>query len=128
MPIAALPGSICSVPASPDANTVESSRSDDDVRAWLLQLPDDQLREVLAPREIEAMDFGLRERVTDVHKPHIRDLPERFPASSRPPRGARRRPASTASSSTTRTRTRWRRFSPLETRGRTATGVRVKTA
>ena len=55
------------------------SRPDDDIRRWLLQLPDDQLREVLNPREIEAMDFGLRERVTDVEQPHIRDLPKTLP-------------------------------------------------
>ena len=42
-------------------------------------MPDDQLREVLNPREIEAMDFGLRERVTDVEQPHIRDLPKTLP-------------------------------------------------
>src|SRR5687767_224251 len=46
---------------------------DPDVRAWLLALSDDRLREVLSPREIEAMDFGLRERVTDIDQPHIRD-------------------------------------------------------
>ena len=55
------------------------SRPDDDIRRWLLQLPDDRLREVLTPREIEAMDFGLRERVTDVEQPHIRDLPKTLP-------------------------------------------------
>jgi 2,4-dienoyl-CoA reductase-like NADH-dependent reductase (Old Yellow Enzyme family) len=42
-------------------------------------MPDERLREVLTPREIEAMDFGLRERVTDVEQPHIRDLPKTLP-------------------------------------------------
>lgn len=48
-------------------------------RAALLALADDQLREVLTPREIEAMDFGLRERVTDLDEAHIRDLPKTLP-------------------------------------------------
>jgi 2,4-dienoyl-CoA reductase-like NADH-dependent reductase (Old Yellow Enzyme family) len=58
-----------------------SVRADADaaVRAALLALPDDQLRQVLDPREIEAMDFGLRERVTDMAAPHIRDLPQVLP-------------------------------------------------
>ena len=43
-------------------------------------MPDDRLREVLSPREIEALDFGLRERVTDVEQPHIRELPQTLPA------------------------------------------------
>ena len=58
-----------SVPADADAA----------VRAALLALPDDRLRQVLSPREIEAMDYGLRERVTDVDAPHIRDLPRTLP-------------------------------------------------
>jgi 2,4-dienoyl-CoA reductase-like NADH-dependent reductase (Old Yellow Enzyme family) len=45
----------------------------------LISLPDEQLRAILDPREIEAMDFGLRERVTDVEAPHIRDLPRTLP-------------------------------------------------
>ena len=57
----------------------DSPGEDTAVRAWLLQLPDERLREVLSPREIEAMDFGLRERVTDVEQPHIRDLPATLP-------------------------------------------------
>ncbi len=57
------------------------SRSDAEVRAALLGLPDERLRQVLSPREVEAMDYGLRERVTDVHVPHIRDLPRTLPRS-----------------------------------------------
>ncbi|HJR59199.1 MAG TPA: hypothetical protein VJ813_07375 [Vicinamibacterales bacterium] len=57
----------------------EKSRSDPSVRAALLALPDERLREILSPREIEAMDFGLRERVTDLDQPHIRDLPKALP-------------------------------------------------
>jgi 2,4-dienoyl-CoA reductase-like NADH-dependent reductase (Old Yellow Enzyme family) len=53
--------------------------NDSDVRACLLGMPDDQLHGVLAPRELEALEFGLRERVTDVDHPHIRDLPRTLP-------------------------------------------------
>ena len=49
------------------------------VRDALLELSDEQLRAVLTPREFEAMEFGLRERVTDVEQPHIRDLPRLLP-------------------------------------------------
>jgi 2,4-dienoyl-CoA reductase-like NADH-dependent reductase (Old Yellow Enzyme family) len=58
---------------------VTNSSSDPAIRAALLAMPDERLREVLTPREIEAMDFGLRERVTDVEQPHIRDLPKTLP-------------------------------------------------
>ena len=57
----------------------QETRSDPEVREWLLALPDDRLRAVLSPREIEALDFGLRERVTDLDQPHIRDLPMTLP-------------------------------------------------
>ena len=53
--------------------------SDGVVREKLLALPEMELRRVLSPREIEAMDFGLRERVTDVDQDHIRDLPKALP-------------------------------------------------
>jgi 2,4-dienoyl-CoA reductase-like NADH-dependent reductase (Old Yellow Enzyme family) len=52
---------------------------DADVRAWLMGLEDDRLRDVLSPRELEALEFGMRERVTDVDQAHIRDLPLRLP-------------------------------------------------
>ena len=54
--------------------------SDDEVRERLLGLSDAELRRVLSSRELEALEFGLRERVTDVGKPHIRDLPKALPA------------------------------------------------
>ena len=52
---------------------------DSAVRAWLLGLSDEQLRAVLSPRELEALEFGLRERVTDLDQPHIRELPRTLP-------------------------------------------------
>jgi dimethylglycine catabolism A len=50
-----------------------------DVRAHLAALPDATLDRVLAPRELEALRFGYRERVTDMHLPHVRDLPKVLP-------------------------------------------------
>ena len=55
------------------------SWSDDAVRARLLALPVDALPSILDPREVEALQCGARERVTDTHLPHIRDLPETLP-------------------------------------------------
>ena len=53
--------------------------SDDEARERLLALDDEQLRTILTPREIEALDFGYRERVTDIELPHVRDLPRTLP-------------------------------------------------
>jgi dimethylglycine catabolism A len=49
------------------------------VREWLASLPYDELAKVLDARELEALDFGDRERVTDLHLPRIRDLPSQLP-------------------------------------------------
>jgi 2,4-dienoyl-CoA reductase-like NADH-dependent reductase (Old Yellow Enzyme family) len=49
------------------------------VRAHLLFLDDAALERVLAPRELEALRMGLRERVTDVELPHIAALPRVLP-------------------------------------------------
>jgi dimethylglycine catabolism A len=57
------------LPEAPDA----------DVRARLLSLSDSELARVLDERELEALNFGYRERVTDVHLAHIRDLPRLLP-------------------------------------------------
>jgi 2,4-dienoyl-CoA reductase-like NADH-dependent reductase (Old Yellow Enzyme family) len=50
------------------------------VREALLRLDDAELREVLTPREREALDFGARERVTDTHLPYVRELPQVLPS------------------------------------------------
>jgi 2,4-dienoyl-CoA reductase-like NADH-dependent reductase (Old Yellow Enzyme family) len=49
------------------------------VRARLLLASDELLAKVLSRRELEALYFGLRERVTDTDKAHIRNLPEVLP-------------------------------------------------
>jgi dimethylglycine catabolism A len=50
-----------------------------EVRARLRALSEDDLMRVLTRSEFEALQFGYRERVTDMHLPHIRDLPARMP-------------------------------------------------
>jgi dimethylglycine catabolism A len=52
---------------------------DSQVRAWLPTLPRGELEKILDAREMEALDFGYRERVTDIHLPQIRDLPAQLP-------------------------------------------------
>lgn len=49
------------------------------VREHLLTLPAAVLEQVLDERELEALRMGYRERVTDLHLPHIRELPEVLP-------------------------------------------------
>ncbi len=53
--------------------------SEADVRAALAAMPRDDLKQVLTPREWEALTMGHRERVTDTHLPHVAELPEVLP-------------------------------------------------
>jgi 2,4-dienoyl-CoA reductase-like NADH-dependent reductase (Old Yellow Enzyme family) len=53
--------------------------SDDAIRAALRARSDDELRSILSPRDFEALAMGYRERVTDVHLPHVRELPRTLP-------------------------------------------------
>jgi dimethylglycine catabolism A len=57
----------------------DNNLSDDAVRARLAAMNRDQLMTVLSTREREALDFGHRERVTDMHLAHIRSLPAVLP-------------------------------------------------
>jgi len=45
----------------------------------LAELSDEDLRTVLSPRELEDLDRGYRERVTDTQLPHIEELPRVLP-------------------------------------------------
>ena len=56
-----------------------SDSSEETVRAALVEMSDEELIDVLDEREWEALQHGARERVTDTHLPHIRDLPEKLP-------------------------------------------------
>ena len=58
---------------------VGGDRSDEEIRELLLELPADRVGEILTPRELEALRYGDRERVTDTHLPHIRELPRVLP-------------------------------------------------
>src|ERR1700730_16632062 len=54
--------------------------TDAEVRAWLISLPQEEASKVLDPRELNSLAFGARERVTDTHLDHIRDLPTQLPS------------------------------------------------
>lgn len=54
-------------------------KADDAVRARLLAMSDEALPAVLDDRELEALAFGYRERVTDVGLPLVRELPRVLP-------------------------------------------------
>ena len=53
--------------------------SDDHVREFLQNTDEEVIDLVLRPRELEALRFGYREHVTDMHLQHIRDLPQELP-------------------------------------------------
>lgn len=50
-----------------------------DLRAFLAAAPRALVEAVLPPRELESLDRGYRERVTDLHLDHVRDLPRVLP-------------------------------------------------
>lgn len=52
---------------------------DSSLREFLLNASDEVLDAVLRPLELEALRFGYRERVTDTHLKHVRDLPSELP-------------------------------------------------
>ncbi len=52
---------------------------EDKIRTRLAGLDDAALDKILSPGELEALRVGYRERVTDTHLPHIRDLPRVLP-------------------------------------------------
>jgi 2,4-dienoyl-CoA reductase-like NADH-dependent reductase (Old Yellow Enzyme family) len=51
-----------------------------DVRDFLRTASDETLDSIMLPRELEALRFGYRERVTDMHLDHVRRLPLELPA------------------------------------------------
>ena len=52
---------------------------DEEIRETLLETEPERLREVLSAREVEALEYGYRERVTDMDLPHVRELPRVLP-------------------------------------------------
>jgi len=55
------------------------ARADAEVRAFLASADESLLARVLDERELESLFYGYRERVTDTHLPHVRELPEVLP-------------------------------------------------
>jgi 2,4-dienoyl-CoA reductase-like NADH-dependent reductase (Old Yellow Enzyme family) len=53
--------------------------SDDAVRQRLAAMERAELAQVLSTAELEVLEYGYRERVTDTHLEHIRSLPETLP-------------------------------------------------
>ncbi|MCA9653454.1 MAG: NADH:flavin oxidoreductase [Myxococcales bacterium] len=58
---------------------VPEAKDDAAVREALLAMPPERWAELLDERELEALRFGERERVTDTHLPHVRELPRVLP-------------------------------------------------
>ena len=50
-------------------------KDESEVRAMLKRCADETLDNVLDERELESLRFGYRERVTDMHLPHVQELP-----------------------------------------------------
>lgn len=55
------------------------TREESDVRAFLASAPEELIEKVLDARELEALRFGYRERVTDTQLSHVRELPNVLP-------------------------------------------------
>ena len=53
--------------------------SDVELRAALAGMKRDELSKILTERELESLEFGYRERVTDMDLPHVRELPDVLP-------------------------------------------------
>lgn len=54
-------------------------QSDEALREALVAMDDAALERLLPARQLEALRFGLRERVTDTHLPHVASLPQTLP-------------------------------------------------
>lgn len=57
----------------------DGSWGDSRIREYLLDMPPEDLDRVLDAQELESLHMGYRERVTDMHIPHIADLPAVLP-------------------------------------------------
>ena len=55
------------------------SADEADVRTALAALPESAWPDVLGARDVESLTRGYRERVTDLHLPHVADLPRMLP-------------------------------------------------
>src|SRR4029079_12365151 len=53
--------------------------TDTQIRERLKDATDAELDQILEARELESLRFGYREHVTDMHLPHVRELPHVLP-------------------------------------------------
>jgi 2,4-dienoyl-CoA reductase-like NADH-dependent reductase (Old Yellow Enzyme family) len=53
--------------------------SEAEVRTRLSAVSHDEIAKILTPAELEAFDYGYRERITDLHLEHVRTLPTVLP-------------------------------------------------
>src|ERR1051326_1079033 len=60
-----------------DAHWLDAGENE--LRGFLKTAAAEVLDQVLTGRELESLRFGYRERVTDMHLPHVRDLPQVLP-------------------------------------------------
>src|SRR5437773_159886 len=56
------------------------SANETEVRSFLSDAPDEVIERALNERELESLRFGYRERVNDLHLPHVRELPQVLPS------------------------------------------------
>ena len=63
-----------------DRHRARLAGTDEQIREHLISLPDEALDGLLDARELEALRYGYRERVTDMDRPSVRDLPRVLPA------------------------------------------------
>ena len=56
------------------------SADETEVRSFLCDAPDEVIERALNERELESLRFGYRERVNDLHLPHVRELPQVLPS------------------------------------------------
>lgn len=58
----------------------DAAATEADVRRWLASLDAGALADVLTARELQGLQQGYRERVTDIEQAHIKELPRVLPA------------------------------------------------
>jgi len=56
------------------------SANETEVRSFLSDAPDEVIERALNERELQSLRFGYRERVNDLHLPHVRELPQVLPS------------------------------------------------
>ena len=60
-------------------NSSWTEADEDKVRSFLASASGETIEAILDERELESLRFGYRERVTDTHLPHVRELPQVLP-------------------------------------------------